>query len=170
MTIDLSKIDYPLDRFWEKVDLDGPVPSHNPELGNCWLWTGALLDGGYGYFQIGYPGPRHNIRAHRFIYQIKKGHIPDTLVLDHLCRVRRCINFNHLDPVTQKINLLRSDIATSTINLFKTHCPKGHEYLVNNIYIEVNKSGRHRKCKRCKIDRVKRRYQRLKQSECIGNL
>jgi hypothetical protein len=26
------------ERFWEKVDKNGPVPAHRPELGPCWVW------------------------------------------------------------------------------------------------------------------------------------
>jgi hypothetical protein len=35
------------ERFWKKVDKNGPVPAHRPELGPCWLWTGALVGRGY---------------------------------------------------------------------------------------------------------------------------
>jgi hypothetical protein len=38
------------------------------------------------------------------------GPIPDGLQLDHLCRVRCCVNPNHLEPVTAKENTLRSPI------------------------------------------------------------
>ena len=27
------------ERFWRKVDKNGPIPEHRPELGPCWVWT-----------------------------------------------------------------------------------------------------------------------------------
>jgi len=52
------------DRFWAKVDKNGPVPAHRPELGPCWIWTAARFKRGYGKFGVepilnwrtGYPG------------------------------------------------------------------------------------------------------------------
>jgi hypothetical protein len=40
------------ERFWPKVNKDGPIPSHVPELGACWLWTGAHLPDGRGSFRF----------------------------------------------------------------------------------------------------------------------
>lgn len=33
------------ERFWAKVNKDGPIPEHRPELGPCWVWTGSLSRG-----------------------------------------------------------------------------------------------------------------------------
>ena len=38
------------ERFWEKVDRNGPIPSHLPDLGPCWLWLGAKMPDGRGQF------------------------------------------------------------------------------------------------------------------------
>ena len=38
------------ERFWEKVDRNGPVPDHCPGLGPCWLWMSACLPDGRGQF------------------------------------------------------------------------------------------------------------------------
>jgi hypothetical protein len=40
-------------RFWSKVDKNGPVPPHRPELGQCWVWTGSVQPRGYGTFSVG---------------------------------------------------------------------------------------------------------------------
>ena len=43
----------PEQRFWEKVNKDGPVPEACPDLGCCWCWTGSLFtDSGYGQFWL----------------------------------------------------------------------------------------------------------------------
>lgn len=47
-------------------------------------------------------------RAHRVSYELLVGPIEPGLVLDHLCKNTKCVNPDHLDPVTQKTNVLRS--------------------------------------------------------------
>jgi hypothetical protein len=32
-----------IERFWSKVDRNGPVPEHRPELGPCWVWTAGTF-------------------------------------------------------------------------------------------------------------------------------
>jgi hypothetical protein len=69
----------------------------------CWLWQGALYENGYASFWFdGKTG-----RAHRFIYELLVGSIPEHLQLDHLCRVRHCVNPAHLEPVTNAENGMR---------------------------------------------------------------
>lgn len=70
----------------------------------CWLWVGAKTDMGYGTYT---PYEQPTVLAHRHIYQLLVGPIPDGLVLDHLCRTPLCVNPNRLEPVTQRENCLR---------------------------------------------------------------
>lgn len=75
----------------------------------CWLWTGSLTFDGYGIF-------RENNRrtgAHRFAYEYFVGPIPAGLQIDHLCRVRNCVNPAHLDPVTNAENTTRAYAAAN---------------------------------------------------------
>lgn len=93
------------DRFWEKVDKAGPVmPGMDTP---CWVWTGAIGGGDYGYFMVVSPYEGHAQRAHRVAYELLVGPIPDGLVLDHLCFNTRCVNPTHLEPVTQYENVMR---------------------------------------------------------------
>ena len=66
-----------------------------PESG-CWLWIGSIDKGGYG--RLKWQG--RTTLAHRVVYRILKGQIPARRVLDHLCRVRCCVNPDHLEAVT----------------------------------------------------------------------
>jgi hypothetical protein len=85
------------ERVWAKVE----------KTEGCWLWTAAISPNGYGKFMVsGRP-----VNAHRLVYQLTVGPIPDGLDLDHLCRVRHCVNPDHLEPVTRSENLLRGYAA-----------------------------------------------------------
>ena len=66
----------------------------------CWIWMGHVKDNGYG----GMSKEGRNRRAHVVIYEQYNGPVQDGLQLDHLCRVRCCVNPSHLEPVTQKEN------------------------------------------------------------------
>ena len=81
-------------RFWSKVD----------KTETCWLWAGALNNSGYGTIKI----DGVTIGAHRHAYELAGGVIPDGLDLDHLCSVRRCVNPDHLEPVTRSENIRRA--------------------------------------------------------------
>ena len=86
----------PLVRFWAKVDKTGPVSEYAPILGSCWLWLGTKSKG-YGQFKVNGVA----VKAHRFAYELLRGPILSGLTLDHLCRVRACVNPSHMEPVTK---------------------------------------------------------------------
>jgi hypothetical protein len=93
----------------------------------CWLWTGFSRSGGYGDL--------HHLgriqRAHRLSYEAFVGPIPGDLTLDHLCRVRRCVNPEHLEPVTGRENTLRGESFAARYAK-QTRCKHGHEYTPEN--------------------------------------
>ncbi len=132
--------------------------SPEPNSG-CWLWTGQLTHQGYGRI-IGRVdgGPRKYHSAHRLVYRTLRGHIPDGLVLDHLCRIHSCVNPAHLEPVTCKENIRRGETALANLN--KTHCPQGHPYSPENVYLHA---GRHcRICRHVAMTKDSRRRQNAK--------
>lgn len=128
-------MDQVLEDLWDKIKVN--------ENG-CWIVQTRSLDRGYARLRL--DGKFQ--RVHRFTYEVNKGKIPSGLQIDHLCKNRTCCNPEHLEAVTQKENLLRSD-GVNTRNSKKTHCPKGHEYTPDNIYIQKTKYSLGRRCKTC---------------------
>lgn len=120
----------------------------------CWLWLGSLQGGGYG--QVWYPQARRLELVHRLAFRLAGGMIPDGMELDHLCRVRRCFNPEHLRVVTRLENLRAPG---SLHNSQKTHCPQGHPYGGANLYVFPD--GR-RGCRKCTRESV--RFYRLMRS------
>lgn len=107
----------------------------------CWEWTGVKTSRGYASVMVNYV--QHT--AHRVSYEMLVGPIPTGLVLDHLCRVRHCINPAHLEPVTVRENTLRSPIRGT-----ETECCRGHDLTGANLYI--SRKGK-RACRECQRQR-----------------
>lgn len=107
--------------FWDLVE----------KTETCWLWRGYIMPSGYGQ--------RQNRLVHRVAYEELVGPIPDGLQLDHLCRVRHCLNPAHLEPVTPAVNTRRGSRATAT------HCRNGHEYTPEN----TRRPEGSRRCRQC---------------------
>lgn len=108
----------------------------------CWIWMGALNVGGYAQVQVS--KPKRGIKsAHRIMFELFRGPIPKGLDLDHLCRVRCCVNPDHLEPVTEAENVRRG----INFNSLKRYCPSGHPYDQDNIY--RNPTTGERRCRAC---------------------
>lgn len=110
----------------------------------CWEWIASISTPGYGQISEGGRKGR-NLGAHRVSYELYKGKIPNDLVVDHICRNRRCVNPNHLRLITRVENVMIGDTICAK-KLAATHCSNGHEYTQNNIYLYNN----HRHCRECR--------------------
>lgn len=129
-------------RFWKNVKID---------KSGCWNWTAGL---GNGYSSFWIDGETRN--GHRVIYEAFISPLGTEIHLDHLCRNRRCVNVEHLEPVTLSENVLRG-VGVTAENSRKENCPRGHAY-------DVNYSDGRRGCRQCNCDR-QRKYRTKKMEE-----
>lgn len=97
------------------------------QVDGCWLYTGALAADGYA--RVKDTSTDRALLVHRVVYDELVGTVPDGLVLDHLCRVRNCVNPQHLEPVTDAENIRRGVRARLGE---RTHCAEGHEFTPEN--------------------------------------
>lgn len=113
------------ERLWPKVE----------KTETCWLWTGSVND--YGYGAIHAKGRRTGV--HRAVYELLVGPIPEGFQIDHLCRVRNCVNPAHLEPVTQRENLRRGRAGAHYGE--RTHCKNGHPFDESNTTVRIDRAN-----------------------------
>ena len=130
------------ERFWSRVDFDGPVAVGLPD--RCWIWTGGT--GGAGRYGRARFGPTLDGQAHSISYRLLIGGYDLSLDLDHLCKVTLCVNPWHLEPVTHAENVLRGE-GCAAKNARKARCVRGHEFTGANT-IAQNCGGR--ACRACR--------------------
>lgn len=144
--------------FWTRVE----------KTGSCWFWKGGGSKFGYGW--VNWRGERK--LAHRFVYELVFGPIPDGLSIDHICHNadptcldweacphRRCVNPDHLEAIPTVENVMRGN-SPAAQNARKTHCRHGHPFDELNTYI-LPGTG-HRECRECQRVKNRRRYAAIK--------
>jgi len=139
-------------RFEAKIDVD---------YDGCWLWNACISAEGYGRFGV----DGRIWFAHRYAYELYNGPIPIGLEVDHLCRIKNCVNPAHLEAVTHRENVLRGDspIISGQYNKVKTHCKNGHSYSGSNLKFYRNGHGSFaRICRSCKNASAVRSYHKKK--------
>ena len=114
----------PDDAFFSKID----------RTGACWLWTAgqvgrdASQGNGYGLFYVS----SGRVLAHRWSYERFRGQIPAGMQIDHLCKVKRCVNPDHLEVVTPHENMMRQ--SSLPFETRRTECVNGHDITGENRY------------------------------------
>lgn len=128
-----------------------------PESG-CLVWCGWTNEYGYGKISV-----RNKSKwVHRVAYEIAYGPIPEGMDVDHLCRVRCCVNPMHLEAVSRRVNLLRGETVTAK-HASQTHCKRGHPLSGGNLRIEDKGMGlQARQCRECDKIRVRERVEKKK--------
>jgi hypothetical protein len=125
----------------------------SPDLAGCWTWT-ATTHRGYGrYWWRGTMAI-----AHRVAYTALVGEIPDGIDAHHTCGNKSCVNPAHIELVAHGEHSREHGHerqSTAKWQRAKTHCPSGHAYAGENLYLD--KQG-HRKCRACHRARQHRRY------------
>lgn len=106
----------PLERLMTRVvkETDG--------YGEHWMWTGARmgLKGEYGQTTL----DRKRTGAHRAMWTVLRGPIPEGLDILHQCGRTLCINPDHVRPGTHRQNLAEALEA----RLGKHWAPKGEQH------------------------------------------
>jgi hypothetical protein len=127
----------------------------------CWLYRGSLDNGGYSCLRI----LGKNERGHRVTWEALYGPVPKELHLDHLCRVRHCVNPEHLEPVTMGENVFNRAFWPAGFPKL-THCQRGHEMTEDNTYHRPD--GRGRQCRVCIKRRSGRQSAKRRASSDVG--
>lgn len=161
--------------FWGLVNkrggtayVDDPLTNGSGVAGECWLWVGPVHSGkrnGYGKFSC--KGSTYT--AHRVSYELSVGEIPDGNVVDHLCRVKACVNPSHLEVVTNWENLQRGLLIAANrpgrVDLDGSLlCPAGHKFTRENTYMQRSGVSDTRVCKTCRARRLREWRLRKKSS------
>lgn len=114
----------PLERILARIEID--------QESGCWIYPKAAKNG-YAVLSTGLrgDGSRRTKYAHRIAYEEMVGPIPDTYTIDHLCRVRTCVNPDHLEPVTSAENVRRATpylVTGPRPTVRPDACKYGHPY------------------------------------------
>jgi hypothetical protein len=117
---------------------------------NCLVWRGAQNSKGYGCFAVN----GGSQLAHRVAWEDVHGPIPDSLTIDHLCRVRACVNVEHMELVSNAENLRRQPRVLRVGG----ECRNGHR-VESVAALYVRRDGT-KECREC-IRAAKRRRERV---------
>ena len=146
-------------RFWVKIE----IPKNKND--SCWTWVACK---GHGYGCFNYNGKR--FRAHRFMYKIFYGGIPNGANVLHKCDNKSCVNPKHLFLGSQKDNIQdginKGRLPQCTPGPRITHCHNGHELTKENSIIPFFRPNglNSRKCRKCQNE-LNRQYRLRKKAD-----
>lgn len=89
------------ERFWRKVDKNGPMHPTDEKLGKCWIWKAGTISDGYGNFRLnGKP-----MLSHRLSFILNGGIFNNGPFVLHSCHNRRCCSPMHLRSGSNQDNM-----------------------------------------------------------------
>lgn len=143
-----------------------------PGPGGCIIWTRSLDRYGYGRFRVRVDGRPRQFSAARAAWLAHRGPIPAGYVPDHLCRVRACINVEHMEIVTVAENTRRgiwgggSMLGCRHRDAMGPEYPCGHPRTDPNTLVRVNRRNGYtgRACRECNRIRVARHNRQRRDS------
>lgn len=114
---------------------------------DCILWPFYIMPNGYGAKSDRSMQPRV-LPAHRWVWIKVNGLIPPGLTVDHLCRVKACVNPRHLEVVTYGVNTGRA-LDERPVSFL---CKYGHDLTIHGVFRPDPKyrSGGRLRCAECK--------------------
>lgn len=157
-------------RHYENLRLRGSaVPQRDRSLGDrlqeigwtvtprgCWEWSGSRNADGYGIFTATRLGLA-NARAHRLLYELAVGPIPEGLLLRHSCDNPPCVNPDHLIPGTQDDNMKDMVERGRHWRYGRTECDNGHDLTLPGATRKARRrGGTETVCVTCARDRNER--------------
>lgn len=131
---------------------DGLPVGYVIQESGCWDWVATPRKNGYAY--LCFQG--REVPAPRYVYELLVAAVPAGMVLDHLCRNRRCVNPAHLEPVTPYQNTMRGT-SPPALGATRTHCTQGHRLGLGNVHPCMESLGQ-RTCREC--TRIRARVRR----------
>ncbi len=140
--------DSDIERFFSKVN----------KTPTCWNWTAAISKAGYGVFGFGSNTIKY---AHRVSLHYSRVSLKPGMVVDHICRNKKCVNPAHLRQVTRRVNVIENNSSCVTKNASKSFCVRGHEFTPLNTRL-VSKRGRNNPMRVCLLCyEIKKEKQRV---------
>lgn len=118
---------------------------------DCIIWTGAVNTKGYPCFGVN----GKSELAHRLAYEDAHGPIPEGYTIDHTCRVRSCVNVDHLEVVTIAENNRRKKVVGGLF--VGGECIRGHA--ITDLTIYRHPRG-HAECRVCRAENKRARAER----------
>lgn len=146
---------------WASVEDQIDYYTYKDPISGCWIWLAGLTPDGYAYgTKI---GTGRSGTVHRISYNFYKGQIKKGYEIDHLCRVRCCVNPDHLEMVSHIENIKRGIYPKETHRCGRqTHCKRGHPFDKENTTFEIWKGRLRRKCRICKNIMQNKNYAKRK--------